>query len=98
MTDIHIERPHQLGLARARELAQQWQLEAKDEYGMTCRHEPGETEDQIHFERMGVKGLMKVSAEHFCVDIHLGFLLGAYAQMIEQQIQRNLDRMVGPSA
>jgi putative polyhydroxyalkanoate system protein len=62
---------------------------------MQCRTEQGAKQDQIHFERSGVSGCLTVSAHRFDLQLQLGFLLGALAGRIEQQIRQSLDELLG---
>ena len=95
MSEIRIERTHQLGLARAREMAVRWQDQAMEKYGMRCRYEAGEEQDCLHMERSGASGELVISAKHLSVRLELGFLMSAYAGMIESQMQKNLDELLG---
>ena len=96
MPELHIARAHTLGLAAARQAAQRWVQEAEGEWGMQCRRERGRTQDEIHFERTGVSGCLRVSAQRFELDVRLGFLLGPLAGQIERQIRQSLDDLLGP--
>ena len=42
MAQIHIQRPHQLGLAGARKVAWQWAEQAEVDFDMACTYEEGE--------------------------------------------------------
>ncbi len=97
MPELHIERPHTLGLKAARAAAHRWTEEVEREWGMRCRTEKGSTQDQIHFERTGVSGCLTVSADRFDLQLKLGFVLGALAGKIEQQIRQSLDDLLGTS-
>ncbi|HMC16558.1 MAG TPA: polyhydroxyalkanoic acid system family protein, partial [Albitalea sp.] len=90
MPDIRIHRKHRLGLAKAREVAWQWAEEVEKKFDMECTVIEGETSDTVEFERMGVKGQLRVAADHFDLDAKLGFLLGAFSKTIESEIERNL--------
>ena len=94
MAELNIEREHTLGLKAARAAAQRWAEEAEREWGMHCRTETGAKQDQILFERSGVSGCLTVSAHRFALQVKLGFLLGAYAGKIEQQIRQSLDDLL----
>ena len=95
MPDIHIHRQHTLGLARARQIAWQWAEEVEAKFGMDCTVLEGETSDTVEFSRSGVKGELIVAADHFDLSAKLGFLLGAFAKTIEEQIEGNLDALLG---
>lgn len=94
MPDIHIHRPHALGLARAREIAWRWAEEVERKFDMACTVIEGETSDTVEFVRTGVKGTLIVAPDHFELEAKLGFLLGAFARTIEQQIEHNLDDLL----
>lgn len=94
MADIHIERAHKLGLLEARQAALQWAAQVKEEFGMACTYEEGQTGDQVHFTRAGVRGTLQVSADRFALDAQLGFLLGAFKGRIESEIVGRLDALI----
>lgn len=91
MADIEIQRPHGLDWAGAQALAQAWQAQAESDWGMRCTHTPGEAQDLVTFERPGAKGVLRVDATQFELQISLGFLLRAYKNQIAEKINRNLD-------
>lgn len=95
MPDLHIRREHQLGLARAREIAWQWAEAAEKKFAMECGVLEGETEDTVQFERPGVQGTLVVAADHFELRAKLGLLLGPFSQTIEAEIRKNLDDLLG---
>lgn len=94
MPDIHIHRPHALGLERAREIAWKWAEEVEEKFDMACTVTEGETSDTVHFTRTGVNGSLIVAPDHFELQAKLGFLLGAFSRTIEQQIESNLDDLL----
>ncbi len=94
MPDIRIERPHQLGLAKARELAFHWAEEAEQGLDMACTYAEGEAEDVVSFSRSGVSGELLVQADRFVLSAKLGFLLGAFKDRIETEIVKNLDELL----
>jgi len=73
MADIEIQRNHGLDWAGAQALAQSWRAQAESDWGMTCTHTPGETEDRLTFERPGAQGVLRVDAVQFELHITLGF-------------------------
>ena len=95
MPELHIQCDHSLGLKAARVAARRWAQEAEREWGMQCRTDTGAAQDVIHFERTGASGSLTVDAHRFDLQLKLGFLLGAYAGRIEQQIRQSLDEMLG---
>ena len=61
MSDIRIERQHQLGLPRARRVATDWMAQARERWGLQFDHQPAADEsptatDQIRFSGMGAEG------------------------------------------
>ena len=94
MSEIRIHRDHQLGLARAREVAWQWAEQAEQRFAMQCSVIEGQTSDTIEFTRTGVSGRLIVAPDHFELDAKLGFLLGAFARSIETEIEKNLDELL----
>jgi putative polyhydroxyalkanoate system protein len=95
MAHIHIERTHRLGLAQARDTAARWVSEAESTLDMRCSYEAGEHADQVLFSRPGVSGVFKLDGERFAIEAKLGFLLSAFKDRIEQEIQKNLDTLLG---
>jgi putative polyhydroxyalkanoate system protein len=95
MPDIAIRREHQLGLKKAREIAWQWAEQVEAEFNMECTVEEGDDEDLVHFERSGVNGTLRVTADAFDLKARLGFLLGAFQKTIEGEILKNLDQLLG---
>ncbi|TFZ03805.1 polyhydroxyalkanoic acid system family protein [Ramlibacter humi] len=95
MPDIHIEREHQLGLPKARELAFRWAETAEQKLDMECTYEEGKAEDLVSFTRSGVNGELRVTKDRFELHARLGFLLGAFKDRIETEITNNLDELLG---
>ena len=98
MPDIRIHRKHQLGLAKAREIAWQWAEDVEKKFDMACTVIEGEASDTVEFARMGVSGRLIVAPDHFDLDAKLGFLLGAFSRTIESEIERNLDDLLEEGA
>ncbi len=101
MPDIHIQRRHQLGLPAARSIAQQWALQLEEKFGAPCTYEAAaqaDGTDTLRFSRSGVSGTLLVSAGSFVLDAKLGFLLGAFKDKIEAEIEKNLDALLGSAA
>jgi putative polyhydroxyalkanoate system protein len=94
MADIHIHRPHSLGLPGARKVAAQWAEKAQSKLEMTCAYAQGEQADELQFSRPGVKGTLQVCGDHFELDAQLGFLLSAFKEQIESEIAKNLDELL----
>ncbi|MDL5031651.1 polyhydroxyalkanoic acid system family protein [Pelomonas sp. APW6] len=98
MADIHLHRDHQLGLAKAREVAWAWAEQVEQKFDMECTVIEGDTSDTVEFERSGVKGQLIVTGDHFEIEAKLGFLLGAFKATIESEIQKELDALLSPSS
>lgn len=94
MPDLKIHRAHSLGLERAREVAWKWAEDAERKFDMSCTVIEGEFSDTVEFTRTGVNGTLVVAADHFELKARLGFLLGAFSQTIETEIQKNLDELL----
>ena len=94
MADIHIHRPHRLGLAKARKVAWAWAEQVEAEFQMECTVVEGERSDTEEFTRSGVTGSLLVAADHFDLNAKLGFLLGAFSKTIEAEIEKNLDTLL----
>ncbi|HZT55335.1 MAG TPA: polyhydroxyalkanoic acid system family protein [Burkholderiaceae bacterium] len=97
MPDIHIQREHKLGLAKARKVALQWAIDAEEKFGMACTIVEGKTSDTVEFTRSGVTGELLVEAHRFTVDAKLGFLFGAFSKTIVAEIEKNLDALLAKS-
>ncbi len=96
MAQLHIHRAHQLGREDARRLAQDWRVQAELAYGLQCTQESGEDQESISFARPGLSGRLLVSAGAFELEARLGFLLSAYRDRIESELQKLLDQQLGP--
>jgi putative polyhydroxyalkanoate system protein len=101
MPTLHITRQHNLNLDKARAIAQQWALDAERDFGMETSLVLGtddpKTVDRWNFKRTGAHGSLVTSAQSFELELHLGFLLGAFQDKIKQQIEQNLDQLLGPA-
>ena len=98
MADLHILRPHQLGLPKARQLALRWVEQAQNGFGLQCTYEEGQQEDEVSFSRPGMDGTLVVSHDRFELHLKLGFLLGAFKDRIEREIMNNFDALLAPEA
>ena len=56
-----------------------------------------QTAERLNFKRTGVNGSLVTSAQSFELELHLGFLLGAFQDKIKQRIEQNLDQLLGPA-
>ena len=94
MADIRIHRSHELGLAKARKIAWQWAEDAEKKFDMECSVLEGETSDTVEFSRSGVNGNLIVAPDHFELNAKLGFLMGAFSNTIQAEIEKNLDALL----
>lgn len=94
MADIQIEREHALALHEARKIAFTWAEQAEEKFDMACTYEEGEQRDQISFARSGVNGTLTVTADRFELNARLGFLLSAFKEKIEAEVEKNLDQLL----
>jgi len=94
VSDIHIERNHALGIARAREVARQWTDQAERDYGMACEYAEGAEGDTAKFSRPGMDGSVEVTANTFTLHMTLGFLMDTFKGAIEEKVTRNLDELL----
>jgi len=97
MPDIRIHRTHALGLPKAREVAWKWAEEVEKKFDMECSVIEGETSDTVEFTRPGANGRLIVAADHFDLEAKLGFLLGAFSQRIQSEIETQLDELLSAS-
>lgn len=98
MPDMRINRNHSLGLAKARAIAFKWAEQVEDKFSMDCTYEEGKTSDTVTFKRSGVDGTLVVTKDSFDLNAKLGFLLGAFKDKIQGEIEKNLDDLLGASA
>ncbi|MDM0114707.1 polyhydroxyalkanoic acid system family protein [Variovorax sp. J22R133] len=93
--DIHIKREHDLGMTRARKVAEQWAEQVKREHGLTCTLTRGRTEDVTAFAKPGLNGTVTVTSHTVVLEAKLGFLLGLFRQRITDAVTRVLDGLLG---
>ena len=94
MSDVNFQQSHNLGLDKARELAKQWVEGAAGKMGLSCDYQEGPQQDTVTFERMGVKGTMKVSGTEFDLQVKLGMMMAAFKPMIEAEVTKSLGRII----
>lgn len=98
MAQILIEREHPMGLAQARLTAAQWVKEAQEKLDLSCELISGSDSDEVRFSRSGLSGTLEVTGERFRLQAQLGFLLSAFKDRIESEIQKNLDELIAQQA
>ncbi len=101
MPTLHITRQHTLSLDKVRVVAQQWASDAERDFGaeiyLVLGTDDPKTVDRWNFKRAGAHGSLATSSQSFELEMHLGFLLGAFQDKIKQQIEQNLDQLLGPA-
>ncbi len=95
MPDMKISRSHTLGLPKARTIAFKWAEQVEDQFDMSCTYEEGASTDTVTFKRSGVDGTLLVTKDRFELNAKLGFLLGAFKDKIQGEIEKNLDELIG---
>jgi putative polyhydroxyalkanoate system protein len=91
MSEIVVRGHHDLGLARAKRLAETIALRLRDDYGVTYAW----TGDQLQFERTGASGPITVEPDAFEVRVEIGFLLSPLRGRIEREIRVFCDEQFG---
>ena len=94
MANILIEREHPLGLSQARMTAAQWIKEAEDKLDLRCELISGSEGDEVRFSRSDLSGTLEVTGQLCRLQAQLGFLLSAFKDRIESEIQKNLDELI----
>ena len=92
MSSISIRRTHSLSHERAVKAVHSMAERLSDEYAVKFRWQ-GAT---LHFERTGLTGTLHVAATELMLNVHLGFLLGAFRNGIAKEIERTLDEELAP--
>ncbi len=72
--------------------------EAQEKFELRCSYQEGEQSDSVSFERSGLSGTLEVSGTLFRMQAQLGFLLSAFKDRIESEIEKNLDELIASSA
>ena len=91
MTDIHIERRHQLGLEKARAQVEGIADLLRDELQADCQW----SGNKLVFKRPGASGTIDVGSDQIEIDIELGMVLAFLKGAIEERINRRLDLALG---
>ncbi|RYF24548.1 MAG: polyhydroxyalkanoic acid synthase [Comamonadaceae bacterium] len=103
MPDIHIHRPHQLGLTEARRVAGLWADKARSKFEMECTYVQAPADgaapatDALHFQRPGIEGTLQVAADRFELQAELGFLFSAFKDRIQSEIEGQFDKLLHPA-
>lgn len=88
MATIDIQRNHNVGKDKAREVAQLVADRLKEKAGISYKWNG----DVLEFERTGAKGTLKVSDTQVTVAIDLGMMLRPMKGTIESKIAEYFDR------
>jgi putative polyhydroxyalkanoate system protein len=91
MSHIVINRNHALSLDQARTAAEALADQLAERYEISHHWQ----EDSLHFERSGVSGQIDLEPGLIRVSVRLGFLLVSLKSRLEQEIDRQLDEMLG---
>ena len=91
MAKIDIRRKHGSSLKEAKAAVDKTAKAIAKKFEITSRWE----EDTLHFQRSGVDGHIKVTLHEVHVRAELGFLFGMMKLMIEEEIERQLDKNFG---
>lgn len=81
----------------AREMAQQWAEQAENKYDMDCTYEKGALQDTLCFARAGIKGTLDVLPGALDFHAQLGFLVSAFKERIQTELEQQLDAMLASS-
>ena len=91
MAQIDIRRTHGSSLKDAKAAVDKTAKAIAKRFDITSRWEG----DTLHFQRSGVDGHIHVSKAEVHVHAQLGFLFGMMKPMIEEEINKQLDRNFG---
>lgn len=87
MPSIDIQRPHALGLERAREVVDRIAAAMSRKFGIDSEWEG----NALRIRRAGVDGRIEVADDSVRVRAQLGLMLGAFKSRIENEIRHQLD-------
>jgi len=88
---IVIRRRHDLGMARAKRLAQKLARRLQDQFGGTYTW----TGNTLHFQRTGASGYATVMKDSVQIRVELGLLLRPLRARIDREIRAGLDAHLG---
>lgn len=93
MASIVVRRHHDLGIAKAKKLAQSIARKLKNDFGGSYEWRG----DVLRFKRTGASGALVVSDDSVRVDVDLGLLLRPLRSRIEREINAFLDEHLAES-
>lgn len=88
MSEIRIERCHQLGRAEAQRRVTEIEPKLRERFGVRLEWDG----DQAQLKGSGVSGSVAVSDAQLAIDIKLGLLLRPMAGKIRESLERQIDR------
>ena len=91
MPAIDIQRQHDLGRGRAREIVADIAAAMQRKFAIDGSWEG----DTLHVRRTGVEGSIEVGADRVRVRLRLGLMFGMLKGTIEDEIRRRLDQHFG---
>jgi len=94
MPTILVRRQHELGLAKAKQLARSIARRLKNDYGGSF----GWKGNVLHFERTGASGSVAVTKDDVEVQVELGLLLRPLRSRIEREIVAFCDQNFSETA
>ena len=94
MATIQIMRNHQLGEAHIRDLSEQVANKLASKYGVVWHWQ--ETRLMLSHSG-GANGHLQAGHDRIEIELKLGFLLSAFRASIEQSINEQLDKLLGPA-
>ena len=92
---IVVRRHHELGLARAKRLAESIARQLQKDYGGSYAAWTG---NDLHFGRPGASGSVAVTKDDFQVRIELGWLLSPLRGLFEREVHTFCDEHFGAAA
>lgn len=91
MSTIDVRRNHTLDESHAREAAESLAQDLSRQFDVDYQWDG----DLLRFKRSGVKGHMDLSPDTIHVHLELGLMLRPFKSRIEQEINSQLDQLVG---
>lgn len=81
-----------------RSMARRWASKAEAKFDMQCTYQQGEAHDTLCFSRPGVKGTLQVQPNALKFHAQLGFLVSAFKERIQAELEQQLDTMLASFA
>jgi len=93
MSSIDVRRSHSLDTEHARDAAENLARDLSREFDLKYEWQG----DHLDFKRSGVKGNLKIHEREIHVHLELGMMLRPFKGRIEQEINSQLDQLIGPT-